>query len=210
MYLAPNIEKVFVENKSKFDGYLTYDTITRRLGKAFDFPKDLKFKIERYGDLKEQEYTVSGLYDMTCDKKYVILNVSKHSNTLNLSGHTYDEFSFLVSQTIQHETIHQNQWQHRDYIEDVVKLDFRNVYGTLSEEREYLSDVDEIDAYAHDIAMEIRFYYPNKDPYTVLRAISRSRKIPSYNYYKRTFGRCDWSAIKKRLLNKTYKWMAYV
>jgi len=210
MYLAPNIDNVFAENKHKFLGNLTHDTIIRRLGKAFNFPKDLKFKMERYSDLESNEFTISGLYDMTQDKKYVIINVSKDSNSLFFDEPTYEQFKFLVSQTIQHEAIHQDQWQHRDYIDDVVKLDFRNVYGTLSEEREYLSDIDEIDAYAHDIAMEIKFYYPFKDPYEVLRNINRSRKIPSYKYYKRTFGKCDWQKIKKQLLNKTYKWMAYV
>ena len=69
MYLAPNIEKVFAENKDKFLGNLTHDAIVRRLGRAFNFPKDLKFKTERFSDLDSNEFTVSGLYDMTQDKK---------------------------------------------------------------------------------------------------------------------------------------------
>ena len=115
----------------------------------------------------------------------------------------------LLSQVIQHETIHQLQYQHRD-CHDIAKLDFRDLRGSLNEEREYLADKDEIDAYGHDIAMEIKYHYPGKDPYNILKNISKVRKLPSYNYYKQTFKTTKWSMVKKRLLKKTYNWIKYV
>ena len=210
MYLTPVIEKAFSENKHRFIGSNSHSAIIRRLGMSFEFPKDLKFRVEKFKDIDSNEFTVSGLFDMTTNKKYVILNVAEVDDELNLNEDTYEQFKFLVSQTIQHESIHQLQWQYREEIDDPVKLDFRNFAGTLDEEREYLSDIDEIDAYAHDIAMEIRFFYPKENPFKVLKRINRAKKIPSFLYYKNIFYKCEWHKIKKQLLSKTYKWIPHV
>lgn len=210
MYLSQQIDDALEDNRDKFVGVLSYSTLIRRLGHAFNFPKDLKFKYEVYGDIEQDSYTVSGLYDMAFDKKYVIFNLSKYSNDINLCKYDFQEFKFLVSQVIQHETIHQDQWQHREGTEDPIRLDFRNVIGSLVEERSYLSDIDEIDAYAHDIAMEIAHYYPKENPFVVLKNINKKRKLPSYNYYKHTFKNTNWAKVKNRLLTKTYGWIPYV
>ena len=57
--------------------------------------------------------------------------------------------------------------------------------------------------------MEIKFYYPKKDPYEVLRNISRYKKIWSYNYYKKTFKNDDWSEVKNSLLKKAFQWLPH-
>jgi hypothetical protein len=209
MYLAPDINKVLIDNEKMFHGKLTYTTIVRRLGRIFDHPRDLKFKFETFSDIPENDFTVSGLYDMFYDKKYVILNFSNKQNTINLDRYTVEPFFFLVSQTIQHEAIHQHQWANREPEDEACKLDFRIMNGTIQEEREYLSDIDEIDAYAHDIAMEIKRYYAHRDPYEVLKNIQRTRKLHSYNYDRRTFSKCDWDKIKKQLFKKTYNWIPH-
>lgn len=210
MYLSQQIDDVLESNRHKFIGNLSYATIIRRLGISFDFPKDLKFRFEKFKDVDVDEFMVSGLYDMAYNKKYIILNFSLYSDYLNLTEYSFETFKFYVSQVIQHETIHQDQWQYRDGTEDPVKLDFRNTTGTLREEREYLSDIDEIDAYAHDIAMEILFYYPKENPYNILKTINRRRKIPSYSYYKDTFKNTSWTKVRNRLLSKTYGWIPHV
>lgn len=210
MYLAPKINEALENNKHKFLGSNSYRCIVRRLGMSFEFPKDLKFRVETFSDIESNDFTVAGLYDMTTDKKYIILNLSEFTDYLYLDKTTFPLFKFFISQAIQHETIHQLQWQHRDEINDPVKLDFRNFAGTLDEEREYLSDIDEIDAYAHDIAMELKEFYPNKNPYEQLKKINRLKKLPSYSYYTSTFKNCNWQKVKNRLLFKTYKWIPHV
>ena len=209
MYLSEKIHNTFDSNLDKFVGEFTYTAIRRRLGIIFNFPADLKFKIEKYDDFEEDEYNLSGVYDFNKDRKYIVLNVSSKKNTLRLDHQDYDQWTFLLSQVIQHETIHQLQYQHRD-CHDIAKLDFRDLRGSLNEEREYLADKDEIDAYGHDIAMEIKYHYPGKDPYNILKNISKVRKLPSYNYYKQTFKTTKWSMVKTRLLKKTYNWIKYV
>jgi hypothetical protein len=105
MYLAPEIDKVLDDNKHKFIGELSYNAIVRRLGLAFDFPKDLKFKVEEFKDVDVNEFTVSGLYDMINNKKYIILNVSDEGKSLDFDEKTFSSFKFLISQTIQHESM---------------------------------------------------------------------------------------------------------
>ena len=76
---------------------------------------------------------------------------------------------------------------------------------------DYLAELDEIDAYVHDIAMEIREYYPKSDPMDVLRNINKRRKLWSWNYYRSAFKDSkDWSDVKTRLLKKTYLWLPHV
>jgi len=115
---------------------------------------------------------------------------------------------------LQHELIHRFQYTMRNEVgEGVCEVDHRFFENLSSaEEREYLADNDEIEAYSHDIIMEILFYYPSRNPRDVLRIIDRTRKIPTYNYYKKTFKRYnerEWNVIKKKLLKKSYAWLPY-
>ena len=210
MYLSQHIDNVLESKKNKLVGTVGYYKFISILNKSFN-SKDLKFKFESFSDIEEDYYTVSGLYDMAKDVRYVILNFSDRKIDFNLTEECWNSFKFFISQVIQHETIHQNQWMQRDEVVEPVECDFKILFGSSSKEEEmdYLSDPEEIDAYAHDIAMEIKFFYKQKDPYDVLRNINKLRKIPSYSIYKKAFRGCDWNDIKKSLLLKTYKWIPY-
>jgi hypothetical protein len=211
MYLASAIDQVLDSKKSKLVGKVSYYYITSVLNRAFNSQMPFKFRYETFADYGKEDFSVSGLYDMDSDVKYVILNFPKECKTFNITNDVWREFKFAVSQVCQHETIHQLQWQHRDVdLGESYALDFRNLSGTMAEEKEYLADADEIDAYGHDIAMEIKYCYPKANPYAVLRSIDSKKKLWSYNYYKKTFKGDDWSIIKKRLLKKTYLWLPYV
>jgi len=71
----------------------------------------------------------------------------------------------------------------------------------------YLADKDEIDAYAHDLALEILKYYFKNDPYVILSSLKNRRYCWTFQYYKRTFKNQDWVKVKKRLLKKTFLWL---
>ena len=211
MYLAPAIDQVLEDKKSKLLGRPTYYqiavTLTRVYKKA-DIP--FQFRFETFDDYGPDDLSVSGLYDMEEDIKYIILNFPKEQKHYSITNENWRDFKFAVSQVCQHETIHELQWQNREKDGEPCTIDFRNLTGSISEEKEYLADIDEIDAYGHDIAMEIRFCYPKKDPYEILRTIDKRKKLWSYNYYKKIYKGDDWSRIKKRLLKKTFQWMPYV
>ena len=210
MYLSKDIDRRFANNRLKYNGFVSYRALSTRLRNTFSGVDNLKFKIVRTEDLDVNEFSVGGLYDQKTNLKYIILNVSKYSDEMIFDIYLWKDFTFLVSQTIQHETIHQDQFKFRELCEEEITIDFRFTSLNTVEDRYYLSDNDEIDAYAHDIAMEIKHFYPLSNPYDVLRSIGSKRKLPSFSYYKNTFKGCEWSDIKKRLLLKTYKWIPHV
>lgn len=210
MYLAETIDEVLESTKSKLVGSPSYSYICYVLNSSFSLKEPFSFRYEVYDDYSVEDYAVSGIYDMATDIKYIILNFSSQQNQFDISDKKWKELKFSISQVCQHESIHQCQWQLRDRdAYEVLPLEFRSVSGTMEEERQYLAEIDEIEAYAHDIAMEIRFFYPKKNPLKVLSDINRHRKIWSYHYYKKTFKNEEWSEIKHRLLKKTFKWINY-
>lgn len=209
MYLSTYVNEVLESKKDKLTGWNPYYRIVSALNKSFG-EKNLKFRYERFDSILRDDYSVSGLYDMSKDVRYIILNFSNQHYDFRLPPNKWKEFKFLISQTIQHETIHQLQWQKKPEECEYVHLDFRNIASEGDEEKEYLAEMDEIDAYAHDIAMEIKFFYPRLHPHTVLKTIDKRKKIYSYSYYKRVFKKDDWSSIRSRLLKKTYNWLPYV
>lgn len=211
MYLAGLIDNVLESKKDKLVGRSTYFYICDVLNRAFRNVEPFKFRFETYYDYGREDYSVSGIYDQDDDKKYIVLNFSKTCKTFTITPEKWKEFKFSVSQVCQHESIHQCQWSmvSDPSLKEVTgKLDFR--MEQVNDDKEYLADPDEIDAYGHDIAMEIKFYYPKKDPYDVLRNINKYKKLWSYNYYKKTFKGEDWTEIKHHLYKKTYKWIPYV
>lgn len=213
MFLASVINETLESKKSKLMGRHPYSRIANTLNRAFAKNKDLKHKFTYfiYRKYKAGHYSVSGLYDMSEDKKYIVLNFSPNSKYFEITERNWNEFKFLVSQVCQHESIHQYQWITREVSKkDMEPIDLRCSCSDSAEEKEYLRDPDEIDAYAHDIAMEIKFYYPKLDSLEVLRKISKYKKIWSFKYYQKTFKRDDWDETRHVLLKKVYKWLPYV
>lgn len=211
MYLATEIDQILESKKDKLTKSLSYFHLCEILNRAFKKTIPFKFKYETYREYERNAYSISGLYDMDEDVKYIIFNLSDSTKSLYLGENRWKEFRFSVSQVCQHETIHQLQWQHRDSGSyEKYPLEFRECKGSREEEKEYLSDPDEIDAYAHDIAMEIKFFYPKHDPVHILKTISQRKKVWSYSYYKRTFKNDDWNYIRTPLLKKAYRWLPHV
>ena len=210
MYLSSVINSTLESKKHKLIGRISYYHLVDILNRAFRKNEAFKFRFERYPDIFVNEYSVSGLYDMETDIKHIIINVSQECADIEIFSEGWDEFKFSISQVCQHEAIHQCQWMNRiDDIDEMEPLDFRYSTDSIEETREYLSDPGEIDAYAHDIAMEIKHYYPNKNPYIILRSLRIRSKVPSYNYYKHTFKNTDWTKVRKHLLKKAYRWLQY-
>ena len=208
MYLSKAIDNAIESNKDKFVKKQSYRDLLRVLNDTFNY-KDLKIVIEKFEDFGHNEYSFSGLYDMVEDKKYIVLNLSKKHRKFEMSNAMFKDFKFLLSQVLQHESLHQCQWSHRPEEKEPCHVDFRdNGMGqSKEEERLYLSCVDEIEAYGHDIALEIKYFYPRTDPYKILRYMGRYKRLTSFFIYKKAFKGIDWNDIKKRLLRKTYDWV---
>lgn len=211
MYLGPVIEETLDWKKEKILGHNTPFYITSVLARAFKKQNiPVTFKYETFEEYSKNEYAIGGLYDSNEDKCYVVLHFSKYKK-FYMSRNKWKKFRFLVSQACQHELVHKYQNRFRQKSQDTEPIDLRSLHqDDLGDEQEYLASMDEIDAYAHDIAMEVCNYYPRLDPYNILSTISRRSRIESYNYYCNTFKHEDWSHIRKLLLKKAYKWLPHV
>ena len=208
MYLASKIDAALELAKADIFKCLPYHRVVSCLNAAFS-DKSLKFHYEKYDQIDKNDYSIGGLYDMEENVRYIILNLSSKSNTLEVNPDNWIDLKFFLSQTIQHESIHQIQWTNRNFSDSETTLDFRSM-GSLdwtADDKFYLADKDEIEAYAHDIAMEIKHNYPHRDPVDVLQHIGSTRKVWSYNCYRRTFKTDDWTKIRTHLLRKAYKWI---
>ena len=194
MYLSASVDNLIEENKNNFVCKQSYCDLLHLFNKTFSSFRDLKVVIEKFDDFGHNEYSFSGFYDMFENKRYVVLNVSKKHRKFEISNPMWKDFKFLLSQVIQHETLHQCQWSYRPEEKEPVHVDFRdNGMGqSKAEERIYLSCIDEIEAYGHDIALEIKYYYPKTNPFKVLRYINKYKKITSFFIYKKAFKGIEW------------------
>lgn len=183
--------------------------ILRPMGAKIRVNRDKAFKMKRGS--RKQPYSFSGYYDTSRKKNAIVLNVhvSPSRKTFKFTRTNYNGFVFMFSQIVQHEFIHLSQYSFRpDQANRLVK-----VYHSdrLSKERikqiDYLREWCEIEAYAHDIAMEINQYYPNYKPETIIKHIEKHKKLYSYRFYLDAFRGTNWDKLKKSLLRKIWRWL---
>lgn len=219
MYLASKLHKEiekYFSPEEIIGRELTYGQISRRMNKILR-PLGAKGKVIRDVNLKNttgssrQYYSFSGYYDTEATGIPIVVNAHFASNkkTFVFTRARYNGFMFMFSQIVQHEFIHQSQYEFRPEQSDrLVKVHHSD---KLSKKRlkqiEYLSAWCEIEAYAHDIAMEINQYYPTSNPSTILKHIDGHRKLYSYKFYKDAFKGTEWDRLKKSLMRKIWRWL---
>lgn len=209
MYLAEHFNAGIDSVKHKLLGTPSAFYAAHCLNRVF---RDDRIKFNHIHDpsIERYDYTVSGQYDFNEDVRYITFITSKGDDRFKLDEEEWDYFLFSTSQVMQHESIHQYQYSFRDCSNIKCTVDFRPWALSKNEEQEYLRDTDEIEAYAHDMIMEILYYYPSRKPKDVLKNIDRTRKVWSYTYYKKTFkGSSEWPGIRNQLLKKAFKWVPF-
>lgn len=214
MIEAPEINSRVEKFQEQFHGYQNAIEIREIMTKMLK-PWNVKITIRRSDDVPIQEISIGGSFDHEKRYKQIELDIYLNPKQKKFGWNEYNlpGTMFLLRQVLQHELIHQYQMQQR-HEESRGMVSFYAVVSrdpAKQEECDYLSELDEIDAYAHDIAMEILHYYPDEDPYQVLKAIRRKRYLTSWKIYSKAFKHCkDWSQVRQRLLTKVYNWIPYV
>ena len=203
------ISDILESRKEKIINGVKYKTITNLLNRSFNKHfTDFKFVYETYDNLELDEISVAGVYDFNKNKKYVVFSFSEMTDNIYINEEQWSDLKFLIAQTCLHENVHQEQFKFRDKsLFDMSRLDFRKLSQDAEDDITYLADKDEIDAYAHDLALEIKHFYPFFSTSYVLNTVSKRRYCWSYRYYSKTYKNQDWYKIKKRLLKKTYNWL---
>jgi len=225
MYYAPILYEDLKNNFGpEYIGQeLRYSQICRRLNK---FLTKTGSKVKTYKDptleqsknSKYQPFTFSGYYEG--DKEEfpitIFIHMEPNRNYFKFTKNNYSNFIFVLSQTIQHELIHFSQdcFRDEDYEyseqEKTLKVKHSNRLGKQRiQQIKYLSDWSEIEAYAHDIAMEINFYYPDQNHYHILKNMEKYPKLVTYRYFTSVFKGTEWFDLKKTLISKILRWIDY-
>ena len=205
VYLCQKILDTLDTHRSLFDGYQRQPDIANNLQKVLK-PFHAKVKVHTNKTLDRGDVAIGGEfhYDRTYQPIHLHLHFSPKAQGKFQWTDKWEHFRFLVAQVLQHELIHQHQCQFPEHAEGNyfdMNIDDKDIH--------YFSELDEIDAFGHDIAMEIRYYYPKEDPYQVLKTVSRRKYIHSYKYYTNTFKGLDWTCIRKRLIKKANNWIPF-
>lgn len=205
MYLCTEIFQRLDEHQELFVGCQRHQEIASNLQKVLK-PFHVKVNVKTDNTLDKTDLAVGGefYYDKVYQPIHIHLHFSPKTHGKYFWKNNWKNFRFLVGQVLQHELIHQHQSQFPDHLDG-------NYYDMNIDNKDihYFSELDEIDAFGHDIAMEIRYYYPNENPYSVLKTISRRKYIYSYKYYTRTFKGLEWNHIRRRLIKKANNWLPY-
>ena len=205
MYLCSEIFKALDSNQERFCGYQRHQDIAKNLQEVLK-PFHVRVLVHTDNTLERADLAVGGefWYDKVYQPIHLHLHFPPKAHGKFQWHDKWEHFRFLVAQVLQHELIHQHQCQFPEHNEG-------NYFDMNIQDKDinYFSELDEIDCFGHDIAMEIRYYYPKEDPYQVLKTVSRRKYIHSYKYYTRTFKGLDWSVIRKRLIKKASNWLPY-
>lgn len=188
---------------------LTLNKILRPMGAQLRIIKDRQLTAKN-GSTREY-YSFSGYYNSGRNKNPIMINlhITPTKKLFKFTPKRYTTFVFMFSQVVQHEFIHQCQNQFRpEQFDRKIKTHYSNrIAKKRLKEIDYLSAWSEIEAYAHDIAMEIHHYYSNENPVKILKNIDQQKYLYSFICYKDAFKGVDWSKLKKSLLRKVWKWL---
>jgi hypothetical protein len=122
--------------------------------------------------------------DRQCSIHIYSLDFNKHP----FEQKNWDKFKYRVIQTLMHEMIHFMQYDRRNDEYSNYILPHKKVGHSLKDaERKYLSEFDEIQAYAHCVYLDFKVYRPNIPLETLLARVKTKRDSSTLHYILKTF-----------------------
>lgn len=163
----------------------------------------------RRDELPKRAFAMGGFFETWRKRQPICIElfVSNKAESFRISKKWAANTSFVLFQTLCHELIHKYQYKHRTANAAVWLLTLDDG-AEMDEQQSYLAELDEIDAYAHDIALELAFYHPDTC-WDELRSMS-SEKISSWSLYTEAFEGTSWTEIHNRLLKKVYQHLTHI
>lgn len=129
----------------------------------------------------------------------LVLVLNSEDDPITINNKDWKFLEHQVTQTLEHEMIHREQAKKR------IGADFMPIYNQQMDEEQkrivYLSDPDEIDAYANDVALDLLLHYTYMGAYARLREYKqiRQEESPIFCEYVDTFG---WNSDTVHLIVK--------
>lgn len=145
----------------------------------------------------------------------VYLNYKPGSKRVIVTKDVWKQLRFDLSQTLQHELVHRMQCEHikipsEDWEDHACKVYSSNArIPAKRDAQEYYGDTEEIEAHAHCIMMELKYFAPRTDPIKLLQRGKRipKKKSPTLYDYLDTYDNDMSHPVIKRLLKKTVYWI---
>jgi len=155
-------------------------------------------------EVDQNDINISAYYDADLDEQgrvsiELVLITNPVDEYLIIDTETWDVFINRLADSLAHELIHMRQSRARDF--QSVEPRRKHIYN-LDEAVQYLADPDEIDAYAHNIAVELK---EHTNPIQSLQNVQTLSTKESVNLwaYVNTFP--PNHPVVKKLLKKVYK-----
>lgn len=166
MSLLSNFDRDFIDvvgfKERPFSQKFVLSKMWRSLDKVNDF-EGLRNKLKRYRVKTilspyingETAVAISGFYCPDDNKVEVYLHMDDLKRE-EFTKDSWDRFKFLLLQVLCHEFIHMMQFSNRDFNWSERKVKFKKTpYSIVNEDRLYHSNLDEVQAYAHCIFLDI-------------------------------------------------------
>jgi len=140
----------------------------------------------------------------------VYLTYGPGSKRVLITKDVWKQLRFDLSQTLQHELVHRMQCEHikipsEDWEDHTCKVYSSNANIPAKRDvQEYYGSTEEIEAHAHCIMMELKYFAPRTDS---IKLLKRGRKVPkkkspTLNDYLETYDNDTSHPVIKRLLKK--------
>lgn len=178
---------------------LTPKEFAKHLRKFLNQRHEVKLHITQNDVLDSDDFTVAALYDVWGDeegKKPIVFSLFINhplDDDWLITSKVANELAMEIIEALVHEYQHVYQYRIRDYMLNAAYISLEED-PELRADQEYLGQMDEIDAYAMNIA--VRF------------CIRKDRYSPDLDKYRTAFGNDHW--VVRRLLKKITKRIAYL
>jgi len=177
-----------------------------------NYAKKWRTKVEWFeqkstASIYQTHIAVGGEYNATKRQCVIIIHTSDFDK-FKFSQDAWDRFKFKFIQTLLHEMIHFMQYDRRaDEWSNYVVPYKRVGVAKKDAERRYLSEFDEIQAYAHCVLLDYKFYKSSIPVETLLARCKTIRDSNTLHYFLRTFD-YDYrnNAAIPKIMQQIIKW----
>lgn len=151
--------------------------------------------------------SIAGEYDIE-KRQCAIIIFTDHFDKFNFTDRSWNNFKFRFITCMQHEIIHYMQYDRRDDQWSHYVVPHKISHNKRkNNERKYLSEFDEIQAYAHCILMDFKLRRPHMDVEELLNRCKTHRDSRTLHYFLKTFD-YDFknNAAIPKLMQQIVKW----
>ena len=139
--------------------------------------------------------------------------ITLHLYTSNFNKHpftykSWERFKYRLIQTLMHELVHFMQYDRRSDEWSNYVVPYKKVgIAKKDAERRYLSEFDEIQAYAHCVYIDFKMRRPKVDIYTLLSRCKNTRDSSTLHYVLKTFN-YDFrnNGAPRKIIDQIGKW----